>query len=230
MRNSVIKLLGEAQSKMSAYAALLNYRLANLCVKAAPEALLPIQVEVDGDSKPLEKVAQVCNAEGREDQFELYPMNPDLLFPLIKGINSVHPEFKIELKFAEGSEDEEDRYVVATMPEVDDVRHDLLTDAVKVLSDGCNTQQDITFSRYSAQLVTMLAGAKAEEIDEAKDALQQLHDTATGLCKQFRATKEQEIEDAYAVYQAKKAEKKQNDAASNAGNGMQMNWEMTKDE
>ena len=223
MRTSVSKLLGDAKKKMSGYAALLNYRYANLCIKAQPEALLSLKLE----DHPIEDLARACNAPDREDQFQIYPLDPSLLMPLVKAIKKVHPEFDIELKQPEWSDDEEDRYILATMPEVNKDRHDALMQGVAVLSDWCDAKMKAVFAVTSAQIPLKLVNAEPEEIDEAKDALKQLNDWHADICKKYRADKEAEIEDAYKHYQEeqakKQAEKEEQDAAHNGLAGLQMN-------
>ena len=98
MNATVITLLDSAKARMSAYAALLNYRYMNLSVKAEPAALLSFTVNVAGAEWPLEKAARVRNAPGREDQFEIYPNSADLATPILKGLFSAHPEYKTEIK------------------------------------------------------------------------------------------------------------------------------------
>ena len=228
MKQSVISELEDARGKLSAYAALLHYRLANVCVKAAPEALLSITVKVEGQEQTIESVARARLAEGRDDRFEIYPLAPEFLLPLVKGIQMAHPEFKLDIVGFEGSDEPEDRYIEATMPEVNDVRHDFLVEAVKLLSDGCNAQLEATFAAFTARLATKLAGLPADELDEAKDQLQQLHDSACNLCKQYKTNKEEEIEGAYKQYKAEQAEKEariqETVAAHNEKAGMQMKF------
>lgn len=223
MRTSVNKLLGEAKKKMSGYAALLNYRYANLCIKARPEALLSLKLE----DHPIEDVAKACNAPDRDDQFEIYPLDSVLLMPLVKAVKRVHPEFDIELKQPVWSDDEADRYILATMPVVNKDRHDALMEAVAVLADWCDAKMKAVFTYVAAQIPLKLVDAQPDEIDEAKDALQQLNDQHADLCKQYRADKEAEIEEAYKRYQEeqakKQAEKEEQDAAHNGLAGLQMN-------
>ena len=224
MRTSVLKLLGECKKKMSGYAALLNYRYANLSVKAQAEALLSLKL----DDHPIEDVAKACNAPDRDDQFEIYPLSPALLMPLVKALKKVHPEYDIQLKQPEWSDDEEDKYILATMPEVNKDRHDALMQAVSVLSDWCDAKMKATFGFYSAQIPLKLADAQPDEVDEAKDALQNLNDQHADICKKFRANKEEEIENAFKQYQEdqakKQAEKEEEDAAHNGLAGLQMSF------
>ena len=228
MKQTIIFLLDDASKKMSGYAALFNFRLMNLCIKAAPEALLPVSVDVGGTVVNLEDVALARNAPERDDQFEIYPKDRDYLVPLLKGLNDVHPEFKIEIKDIEGEGDERMQFILATMPEVDDVRHEVLKDAVAVLSDECDAKIQATFSFYSAQIPLKLEGAPADEMNEAKDALQEVFDNHKDICKQFRTQKEDEIEEAYQLFQDKKAELQaklaEKQAALGEQAGQQMKW------
>ncbi len=219
-----------AQKKMSGYAALYNYRLMNLCVKASPESLLPVEVQLGGEPRHIEDVAMARNAPDREDQFEIYPLDKDYLFPIIRALHDVHPEFIIEVKqFGDSDpDDEESRYILATMPPVEDARHEVLMDAVGGLSDECDAKIKATFDRFTGEITLKLVDAPEDEIKEAKDALQEIHDNHADLCKQFRANKEQEIEEAYQQFLADKAAlqaKLQEEAATrNEQAAQQMKW------
>lgn len=234
-----MQLLSEAQKKMSGYAALCNYRLSNLCVKAEPVALLSISVKVEGQDLPIEKVAQACNAEGRDDQYEIFPLEQEFLIPLVKGIKESHPEFDLDIKSLGDDDDsaevESEKYIIATVPVINKDRHDAMMQGVKLFSDVCNGQLEAVFTRYTAEITVKLAGASREEIDEVKDSLQDLHDKHKELVQQFCAEKEKEIEDAYAAWQAEQAEieaKKQEAeaAAQEAQAGLQMKWTPDDDE
>lgn len=227
MTSGVLSLLDTAKTKLSGYAALLNYRYMNLCVNAEPAALLSFNVDVDGEDLPIEKTAQVRLAENREDQFEIFPLHQQIIGSIVKSMLKAHPEFKVDCPQMEGSDNPEDRYIVATMPEVDDNRHKILMDGVGALADICQGQMDAAMTLYTGKLAAMLINASPETQDEAKNALQDLYDEHEDMCKKFRADKEQEIEDAYQAYQAKQAAEQENDngAAANANAGLQMNFD-----
>ena len=233
MQKDIIVLLEDAKRKMSGYAALLNYRLMNLSIKADPEALLSVMVTVEGKDEPIETVARSRNADGREDQFEIYPLERSLLFPVVKGLAKAHPEFDVELHDIEGGEEGE-QYILATMPVVDDMRHDVLMEGVKALSDFTEAKIEAVFTACGAKIAVKMVGAEPEEIDEAKNALGEVHDFHTDLCKQFRQAKEDEIEQAYKLWQDQqaqaKASKKEEDAAHNIQAGMQMKFGEDTDE
>ena len=208
MKKSVVTILGDAQNMMSGYVALLNYRYSNLSVLAQAEALLCVFVDLDGDRIPIEKVAKARNAPDREDQFEIYPNDQDLLKPLLKGLNDVHPEYKIELVNIDEDDDEE-KFILATVPPVDDARHKILTEAVDLLAKVCNSQIEATFDAATAQIALKLAGAPKDEIDEAKEALQQVHDDADKLAGDIKKEKEDQIEKAYNIYKEEQEKKKE---------------------
>ena len=229
MKPSVSMLLDEAQKKMSAYAALLNYRFINLSVKAQAGALLSVTVSTGGESLPIERVALARCAAGRDDRFEIYPMNRGLLSPLLAALQQAHPEYSIELKDISGSEDAEgkkDQYILATVPEVDDARHGELLKAVQTLSGRADDLLKMTSTQYSDRIDLVLPEDDAEDKTEAKDALQDLLERHKNLCKQFRDAKEKEIEDAYKHYKEKSSgQKSQADAAKTSSNaGKQMRW------
>lgn len=236
MRKTVIALLDEAQKKMGGYVSLLNYRYMNLCVKASPEALLAVSVKTENGDEAIENVAMARNAKGRQDQFEILPMAPDLLAPIVKGITKAHPEFDLDIRDVDPDSDEKDRqqYIVATMPTVDKNRHDVLLQAVGTLSDACDSILDATLAEYSSRIVVRLVDAPGEEVDEARNMLQSIRDKYGEMSGNFRADKEKEIEDAYAVWQAaqekKEASKKEDDAAHNEQAGRQMSWKPFEDE
>ena len=234
MRNNVLTLLEQAQQKMSGYAALMNYRFQNLSVKAEPVALLSVSVMIQGSEAKIEDVAQVRMAPDRDDQFEIYPKDNAFLIPIAKGLFEVHPEYKIDMPQMEGSDDPEERFILATMPEVDDFRHDLMMDVVSTLSDACDAQLEATFATSTAKIVAQLATGTPEELDEARKALEDTHNQHKDLCKQFREAKEQQIEEAYQEYQAKQAaakeKKAEEEAAHNQQAGLRMNWNPMADE
>ena len=223
-----MSVLNTAGRKMSGYAALLNYRFLNLSVMASPEALLSFSTLVDGENLPLEEVARARNPEGRTDQFEIYPNNPGLLMPILQGMAVAHPEYKIELPQIEGSDNPEDRYILATMPEMDKNRHDALIDAVDLLCQDCDAHMKATYALYSAQLAERLITLSAEDQDQVKDQFESIFKSYNDLCAKFRTDKEKEIEDAYQEYLAEQAEeeagKQEDEAAHNQMAGFQMKW------
>ena len=231
MRKSIALSLGEANSKMSGHVALLNYRYLNLCVKAEAASLLMVTVEYDGNSYDIEQVADVTSP--REDQLQVYPKGPELVAPIGKAIATAHPEFKqkvVEEKKHNSSPDdeEEDKSILLTMPEVDKNRRDALKEGVKVLYDATKSQLTSIFELYTQKTIIQLMGASAQEIDEAKKALEEMKKQHFSLADGYRKNKEKEIDDAYKRYMEQKDEKakskQEHEAATNkkAGQSFKM--------
>ena len=170
MRITVYKLLQEAQQKMNGYAVYMNYQFMHFGVKAEPAALLSVEVEVGGERMNLEDVADV--AIPQDDQFALIPKEQDFLFDICKAVAQAHPDYKIGQKSMNGEEEdsldgEEDRYVLCTMPKVNDDRHDVGMNYVKAIYEEMTAKIDATHAAYGAKIIKQLASAKPEEIDEA---------------------------------------------------------------
>lgn len=222
MRITVYKLLQEAQQKMNGYAVYMNYQFMHFGVKAEPAALLSVEVEVGGERMNLEDVADV--AIPQDDQFALIPKEQDFLFDICKAVAQAHPDYKIGQKSINGEEEdsldgEEDRYVLCTMPEVNDDRHDVGMNYVKAIYEEMTATIDTTHAAYGAEIIKQLASAKPEEIDEAKEELQKIYDQMKDICKSYREEKEKQIEEAYQDYLKKKAEAEQAESERQAARG-----------
>ena len=222
MRITVYKLLQEAQQKMNGYAVYMNYQFMHFGVKAEPAALLSVEVEVGGERMNLEDVADV--ARPQDDQFALIPKEQDFLFDICKAVAQAHPDYKIGQKSINEEEEdsldgEEDRYVLCTMPEVNDDRHDVGMNYVKAIYEEMTAKIDTTHAAYGAEIIKQLASAKPEEIDEAKEEFQKIYDQMKDICKSYREEKEKQIEEAYQDYLKKKAEAEQAESERQAARG-----------
>lgn len=209
MRKSIETLIDEMKTKMSGYAVLLQYRYMNLCVKAEPAALLSVSViDEEGEEADLESAASACLAN--DYQFEIYPHESKMIFAISKGIKEAHPEFKIEVKSEDNSNDsgeDESRYLLCTMPEVNKDRHDTLLDGVNTLYDQCKAKLDTNHTVYKSRLTAKLLGGSEEETKEAEDKLEEVYNKHDEICLQFKSDKMKEIEEAYQRYLKEQAEK-----------------------
>ena len=224
MRRSVYNLLREVQQKMSGFAVFMNYQFMHFGVKAEPAALLSVEVELGGESMNLEDVADVAIPE--EDQFALIPKDQDSLFAICKAVAQAHPDYKIEQKSmneeeesSEGAESEDDKYVLCTMPEVNDDRHDAGMDYVKAVYEEMTAKIEAANAAYDVKIAKQLVGAKPEEMDEAKGELKKLYDQITETCQLYREEKEKQIETAHQEYLAKKAESERAESERQAARG-----------
>ncbi|MGM9759181.1 MAG: ribosome recycling factor [Parabacteroides sp.] len=239
MRNSIKILLDEVQKRMSGYAALMCYQLANICVKADPMALMEVKLETSSGDLNLEEVAQV--ALPNEFQFIVIPNEEEQLINIGKAILQVHPEFKLEEKEGiddlieneeedETEQDNEDqiRVIVCTMPEINKERRDACMEATRLITEETDSKLQTNFVLYTERITKKLVGAKAEELDEAKEALEDIYNQHKDICKQYRENKEKDIEEAYQKYlnnqqeQQQQAEEEEAAAGSNTIRSMVM--------
>ena len=117
------------------------------------------------------------------------------------------------------SEGEDDKYVLCTMPEVNDDRHDAGMDYVKTIYEEMTAKIEAANAAYDVKIAKLLIGAKPEEIDEAKEQLKKLYDQIMDTCKSYREEKEKQIETAHQEYLAKKAELEQAESERQAARG-----------
>ena len=232
MKRQIQQLLGEAKGKMNGYVSLMVFRYSNLCVNADAASLLPVTIVIDDEEMNIEAVADVGIPD--ENVLAVIPKDPDNLFAIGKGVMKAHPEFRMDLVQNENSDDEEDKYLTFTMPEVDKNRHDLLIDGVDGLYQQCETRVSAVLDIYSVRIGKELVGVDPSVIDAVKDQLQELHDFFKDLMEKATETKKKEIEDAYQAYLAEQAEKEQQkqetDAAHNVAASMSMKMEMPEEE
>ena len=200
MKIAIENLIREMEGKLSGFTTLLIYRYANLCVKAQPMALLSAEIIDDelGEMK-IEEVAGVTMPD--EYHLKLIPYDPRFNFSLCKAIKKEHPEFKQELVAPEDADDEKERYLILTMPEVNKDRRDALIQAVDTLYDGCKAKIDKTCADYRLKLEKKIVALPSDdERNEAKDAMEAKIKTYKGLVDTTKAEKEKEIEEAYQRY------------------------------
>ena len=198
MNNYVISEIDSAQKKMSAYISLLSYRYMNLCVKAELGALMPVNVYLGGESYNIEDVANVYSPD--EFQFSVYPKNENNQQEIIQGIYEAHPEFKMECKTSGSGS-----YILYTMPEVDENRHDFLMNAIKGLYDECCARIEtirVEFKEHMLEDLTKI-GVSKEETDEALQALDDLHERSQKMADHQLEQKQTEIDEALARYELK---------------------------
>jgi ribosome recycling factor len=233
MRKSIETLIGEMKTKMSGYVVLLQYWYMNLCVKAEPASLLSVSViDEEGEESNIEHVVSVSLAN--DYQFELYPHDQKMTYAISRAIKEAHPEFKIDIKTeddgnASEEDDDQEKVIVCTMPEVNKDRHDTLMDGVGTLYDQCKAKLDANHAIYKARLTTKLVGSSEEDTKEAEDKLEEVYSKHGEIAQQYKENKEKEIEEAYQRYldeqTAKQNEADEKAAARgvNAGQQFKMN-------
>ena len=222
MNNYVISEIDSAQKKMGAYIALLNYRYMNLCVKAELGALMPVNVYIGDGVYNIEDVANINNPT--EFQFGVFPMNENNYQCIIQGIYEAHPEFKMEIKTTDGSEDADKRFILYTMPEVDKNRHDLLEEGIKTLHEECCTRIEALYAEFMARITENLSKANLpkEDTDEAIKALDGTRNDSMGSADQMLINKQDEIDQAYKRYQEEQQRKAEEDQEIDFSKGFRL--------
>ena len=233
MRKAIEILIGEMESKLGGYAALLNYRYLNLCVKAEPVALLSINViDNEGENKNLEDVAFATLAD--KYTYEIIPKDPKEVYAICKGLLKDHPEFSQDVITPAENRRlfrnvENEQHILCKVPEVNKDRHDFLLDAVKTLYDQCKVEIEKTDVAYSAKLVKMILGFPKEEIEEAKNKMEDSQKMYDKMVENYLTSKQKEIEDAYQHYlevqAAKRAEADEKNAAHGQNAGQQLRFD-----
>lgn len=220
MNNYVISEIDSAQKKMGAYVALLNYRYMNLCVKAELGALMPVTVFLGNDPYNIEDVANINSPD--EYHFGIYPINENNLQNIIHGIYEAHPEFKMELKTNEGSEGSTTKYLLYTMPDVDENRHDFLENAIKGLYEECCARIDAIHLEYKVRLVENLEKISQTDTDEAVKALDDVRRQNLEMVDHQLDQKKTEIDEALSHYEQNKTFQQEEDSDFDYSKGMRM--------
>ena len=201
---------------MSGYVAQLNFRFMNLCVKAEPMSLLSARFNIQGEEKPIEDVAQV--SKKGDYQFMAIPNFEDDMAPLAVGIALKHPEFKQEY----GEEtvnvvDEQGnpqsvkvKYLLLTMPEVDNNRYEALKTAVDAAYNQCKTQMEAVVERAEPEMALLQEGEDQQDIDRVKKAVERLKKSYIEQRDKLYDEKIKEIDEAHENWQINQVEKRRN--------------------
>lgn len=222
---SINELFDETKQKMNGHTMLYYFHLSNLCITADPMALLSSTVKIDGQDLNLEDVANV--AIPNDKQFAIMPKDAEYLLPITKAIKLEHPEFELEEKTEKDEITGEDNVVIYyTMPEMKQERHDVCMEYIKAQFDVTNAKLEAIFSQGSAKVALKMAGASEENMQLAKDKLQEIYDWHTNTLKKLREDKEKEVEDAFQAYLAGEQEETKASEEKQAAEGIDQVFSM----
>ena len=218
MKLDVELQIKEYDGVLSGYTVLLVFRLMNLCVKAEPASLLPAVVLFRGAEKKIEEVANV--GVMADDQLDVYPFHDELLVPIGKAIMDVHPEFRQELKNVKiENQEKELNFIRLHMPEVNDDRKKVLLDGVDNFGKVTTEQLDAAKSKYKVRVDQKLYKSSKDEIEEAKNRMDELYDQYSKRADKAVEDKKKEIEEAYQLWLEKKAQKQMEMQEQQAASG-----------
>ena len=226
MNNKTInELFDETKQKMNGHAMLFYFHLSNLCITADPMALLSATIKIEGKELNLEDVATVSIPNDK--QFAVLPKDKEYLAPIIKAIKLEHPEFEIEEKTEKDEITGEDNVVIYyTMPSMKKERHDVCMEYIKAQFDVTNTKLEAIFSQGSANVALKMANASEENMQLAKDKLQEIYDWHIGTVKKLKEDKEKEVEEAYQAFQTGEQEESKATEEKQAAEGVDQVFSM----
>lgn len=215
MKRAILKEFDQLGESLSKDSAVFAFRLKNLCVKAEEMSLLPIQVLIEGEFQKLEE----CTVIGKPDDysFMIFPKYDEDMVTLGQSIRVEHPEFKQDIKSMtvdtvdeNGNPKEADaRYILVTMPEVDDNRYDVLKDGVKLCYEECKAKMEADNMKADAKFSQLIIGESDEDIEKLKKEREKLNDQWYGQRDKLYNEKLQEIEDAHNKWLAERGEREQ---------------------
>jgi len=201
MKRSIINQYHQLEERYTGLVNQMNYRFMNLCIKAEEASLLPVKVQVEGKTMNLEEVATL--AKKNDYEFVIVPNYTDDMDRVAKSIAMIHPEFKqsidkltvesVNLKLEKV--EKEVPYILLTMPEVNDDRHDFMKQTAQTMYDDCKTRMEAEKAQATANLTPLLADEpEADDIRQYFDKLSEDWETRRD---EMHEKKLQEIEEAY---------------------------------
>lgn len=232
MRRIIIKEFDKLAEDLSNFVAMFNFRMKDLCVKAEEVALLSVKVQVEGEMQNLEK----CTTIGKKDDynFMIFPNYDEDMPALQQGLFRAHSEFKQKIESMtvdvlgkdNKTTEKEARYVLVTMPKVDDDRYDLLKNAVKAMHEECKTQMQNANTRADVKLAELTIGEEKANIDLIKAKRDELNAQWNGKREELYNEKLQEIEDAHNKWLTEKAERDLQKEEERAARGEEVTYSM----
>jgi ribosome recycling factor len=134
---------------------------------------------------------------------------------------------KVESADINGATTEKDvRYILVTMPEVNDDRYDVLKDGVKVCYEECKAQMEAANVKSKAKIAEFGIGESEDDLDRIKKGIDQLNDQWYGQRDKLYNEKLQEIEDAHNKWLAEKSEADQRQQEEEAARGDEVTYSM----
>ncbi len=213
MRRSTIQEYDNLADMLTNLVGVMKFRFMDLCVKAEPVSLLNVKPIIEGQIKNIEDCAKV----GKENdyQFMVFPNYDDDMTQIAVAIMRVHPEFKIETKSMSieskdenGNEKNVDvKYLLLTMPVVNDDRYDVLKDGVDVIYQDCKAQMEFANNQAKAKFAQLKEVETADNLKLLDDKVEKLNKEWNEKRDNLHAEKLKEIDEAHNKWLTEKAER-----------------------
>lgn len=203
MRRAIIFEYERLADNLANYVGLMNFRFMNLCIKAEPASLIPVEISIDGEKEKLENCADVAKED--DYQFMIIPKFEEDLKDIMRGIALSHPEFKQEIKTKTvvvpdedgGERDYDVNYLLLTMPEVDDDRYDVLKEGVKLIYDDCKLRMETANNKAKIKIAQLAFTETKENLELLDKELDKLNKQWNEQRDKLRDNKIEEIDAAY---------------------------------
>ena len=181
MRRATIREFDSLGEKYTNYIGIMDFRFRNLCIKSDPMALLSVKVLIEGELQNIEQCADV--GKDNDYQFMVFPKYEEDLGQIAKGILEVHSEFKVEGKTMpiesvdeNGNDQTVDvKYLLLTMPVVNDDRYKVLKDGVDAIYQDCKIQMESANNISKAKFAELAPGETKEDLDKLDKELKRLN-------------------------------------------------------
>ncbi len=215
MRRATIREYDSLGEKYTNYIGVMDFRFRNLCIKSDPMALLSVKVLIEGELQNIEQCADV--GKDNDYQFIVFPKYEEDLGQIAKGILEVHPEFKIEGKTLPVESTDENgndqtvdvKYLLLTMPVVNDDRYKVLKDGVDAIYQDCKIQMESANNISKAKFAELALGETKEDLDKLDKELKKLNKQWNEQRDKIHQAKLDDIEEAHNKWLAEQAEQMQ---------------------
>jgi ribosome recycling factor len=117
------------------------------------------------------------------------------------------------------NQEKELNFIRLHMPEVNDDRKKVLLDGVDNFAKVTKEQLDATKSKYKVRVDQKLYKSSKDEIEEAKNRMDELYDQYSKRADKAVEDKKKEIEEAYQLWLEKKAQKQMEMQEQQAASG-----------
>ena len=131
----------------------------------------------------------------------------------MRGVEEMHPEFKMEVKTEKQDDGKEIHHVVYTMPDVDKTRRDLINETSKIFHKECLAKLNVCYVKQQTQMTEAFEHLSASDVDEAKDSLKKIYEESKKQADKLLDAKLQETEEAYQHYLEGKKDDNQKDGS-----------------
>ena len=215
MRRATIREFDSLGEKYTNYIGIMDFRFRNLCIKSDPMALLSVKVLIEGELQNIEQCADV--GKDNDYQFMVFPKYEEDLGQIAKGILEVHSEFKVEGKTMpiesvdeNGNDQTVDvKYLLLTMPVVNDDRYKVLKDGVDAIYQDCKIQMESANNISKAKFAELALGETKEDLDKLDKELKRLNKQWNEQRDKIHQAKLDDIEEAHNKWLAEQAEQMQ---------------------